>query len=70
MPNLKIEVQGKTEIEWVSVIEADVPEEVIRQTNPDALTIWVELNVDKAVIDSAKQELTNRSDLDSADFVI
>jgi hypothetical protein len=70
VPNLKIEVQGKTEIEWVSVIEADVPEEVIRQTNPDALTIWVELNVDKAVIDSAKQELTNRSDLDSADFVI
>lgn len=69
MPLRKIEVQGTTESEWVSKIEVYVPEAVINQDDPDALSSWVELNVDFSSILKSSEILTNSHAQTGADLI-
>lgn len=60
MALVNIEVQGRTEVEWTARTRVDVPDSVLAQDDPDALSDWVEVNV---AINSLPKDSTVNSEL-------
>lgn len=65
-----VEIQRSVATETVSRLTLDVPEAVLAQDDPDALTQWVELNVpEKAISDALESRSNSKVTVLSADLV-